>query len=346
MTEKTTPRHLAIDRRQILWLLVLGIAVFLFVPKLIGFRHVLALLQVAQPIYLVLALVAETLRYFVSAGSTLVLARVFAVDVPLGSMVEAFFGGAAANRTFSTGGAPGMLIRLDYLAHRGVTVGAVAAIFVIEDLIGLVVGGVTLVIGIVTLTNALPPGTLIRDFAMASTLGTPALVVLGWYIYRHRAWVERGVHAAARALQRPVEWLMGRPLLDPPRVQRALNDFYTGMSMARRAPLNVVAALAFNVIRYIAGAAALYFAFHSLDWTISPGALILIFTSVSLLSSVSAVPGEMAIMGSSFALLSLAFGVPGDIALLALLLSRAIAFWLPIPVGYAALWRLRHKHLM
>jgi uncharacterized protein (TIRG00374 family) len=346
LIEQTVPRHRAIDRRQILWLLVLGIAVFLFVPKLIGFRHTLALLQVANPIYLVLALVAETLRYLISAASTIVLARVFAIDIPLGSMVEAFFGGAAANRTFSTGGAPGMLIRLDYLAHRGVTVGAVAVIFLIEDLIGLVVGGVILVIGIVTLTNALPPDTLIGDFAIVSTLGTPALVVIGWYLYRRRAWVERGVHAAARVLQRPVEWLLGRPALDPPRVQRALNDFYTGMSAARRAPLNVVAALAFNVIRYVAGAAALFFAFYSLNWTISPGALILIYTTVSLLSSVSAVPGEVAIMGGSFALLSLAFGVPGDIALLALLLSRAIAFWLPIPVGYAALWHLRHTHLM
>jgi uncharacterized protein (TIRG00374 family) len=74
--------------------------------------------------------------------------------------------------------------------------------------------------------------------------------------------------------------------------------------------------------------------------------LIVIFTAVSLMSSVSAVPGEVAIMGSSMALLSLAFGVPADVALLALLLSRTIAFWLPIPVGVAAFWHLRRSHFL
>jgi uncharacterized membrane protein YbhN (UPF0104 family) len=74
--------------------------------------------------------------------------------------------------------------------------------------------------------------------------------------------------------------------------------------------------------------------------------LILIYTAVSVLSSVSAVPGEVAIMGTSVALLSLAFGVPRDVAVLALLLSRAIAFWLPIPVGFAAFWHLRRKQLL
>ncbi len=346
MTEKTLPRQWAIDRRQVVWLLLLGIAVFLLVPRLIGIRHVAHLLQVAHPAFFALALGAEVLRYFVSAGSTMTLARVFDNDVPLIPTVEAFFAGAAANRTFSTGGAPGMLIRFAFLTRQGLHSGAVAVIFLIEDMIGLVIGGVVLLIGIVTLTNALPPGALIVDFTLVFAVASPLFIVVGWRVYRHRAWVERGVHAIARALRQPLEWLLGRPVLAHQSVQRALDDFYAGMSAARRAPLNVVAVCSLNVIRYIGGAAALYFASLAMGWAISPGALILIFTSVSVLSTVSAVPGEVAIMGTSFALLSLAFGVPRDVALMAILLSRAIAFWMPIPIGYAAFWNLRRKHLM
>ena len=98
-------------------------------------------------------------------------------------------------------------------------------------------------------------------------------------------------NAIAPAINRPLEWLFGRPILTPLNVQRALDDFYAGMSIARRSPLNVAASLVFNIIRYLAGAAALYFSFHAMEWTISPGALILIFTTVSFMSSVSAVPG-------------------------------------------------------
>ncbi len=346
MTEKTVSRQWVIERRQVVWLFLLGIAVFLLVPQVIGIGHVTHLLRLANPIFLLLALGAEVLRYVVSAGSTLALARVFDIDVPLIPTVVAFFASAAANRTFSTGGAPGMLIRFAFLRRQGVPAGAVAVVFLIEDLVGLVVSVTVLLIGIVALTNALPPGVLILDSALISVIGSPLFILIGWWVYRRRAWVERGVHAVARTLRQSLGWLLGRPVLDPQSVQRALGDFYSGMSAARRAPLNVAAVCLLNVIRYIGGVAALYFASLAMGWPISPGALILIFTSVSVISTVSAVPGEVAIMGTSFALLSLAFGVPRDAALMAILLSRSIAFWMPIPIGYAAFWNLRRKHLI
>jgi uncharacterized protein (TIRG00374 family) len=346
LTEKTLERHLTIERRHVFYLIILGAGFFLLVPKLIGFRHALELLLVAHPVYFGLVLGAEILRYFASAASTMVLACLFSINLPLVATTEAFFGGGALNRTFSTGGAPGMVMRFAYLTRQGVHAGAVAAIFVIEDIIGVVIGGTLLVAGIVTLTNALPPGVFAIDAAIAFGFGSPLLILIGWYLYRHRRWVEQCVYAITPGLNRPLEWLVGRPVLTLAGVQHALGDFYAGMHLARRAPLNVAAAFAFNVVRYAAGAAALYFAFFGMQWTISPGALILIYTAVSVMSSVSAVPGEVAIMGTSFALLSLTFGVPGDIALMSLMLSRTIAFWLPMPVGYAALWHLRRKHLI
>ena len=341
MTDETIARPMAIDRRQIIYLMILGVAVFLFAPKLIGFRHVLFLVRTAHPVFLVLALGAETLRYLVSAGSTIVLARLFGTAVPLAPLTEAFFAGAAANRTFSTGGAPGMIVRFAFLTRRGLHAGAVAVIFLIEDMIGTAIGVVIFLVGILTVTNALPDRASLAEFSVVAGLVSPLILLVGWRVYRHRAWVEKTAHAIAPAINRPLEWLFGRPILTPLNVQRALDDFYAGMSIARRSPLNVAASFLFNIIRYLAGAAALYFAFHAMEWTISPGALILIFTTVSFMSSVSAVPGEVAIMGTSMALLSFAFGVPGDIAVMSLLLSRAIAFWLPIPIGFAALWHLR-----
>ena len=346
MTDKTLTRQLTIDRRQILYLLVLGVAFFLLVPRLIGFHHVLRLLQVAHPVFLVLALGAEILRYVFSASSSMVLARLLGVDVPMAPMMEAFFAGAAANRTFSTGGAPGMVVRFDFLTREGLHPGAVAAIFVIEDAAGLLIGGVLLLAGVVTLTNALPPGAFAVDAAVALAIGSPFLIVAGLYVFRRRVWVEKFVHAATAALNRPLGWLLGRTVFTPVNVQHALDDFYAGMSLARHSPLQVAAAVLFNIMRYALGIAALFFAFLAMEWLIAPGELILIYTGVSVLSSVSAVPGEVAILGTSVALLSLAFGVPRDVAVLALLLSRAIAFWLPIPVGCASFWHLRRRQLL
>ena len=346
MTEKSLTRHFRFERRQILYLLVLGVAVFLLLPHFMGFQRVVQLLLVSHPIYFALALLAEILRYFVSAASTIVLAQLFRVAVPMVPMTEAFFAGGAANRVFSTGGAPGMLVRFDFLTRKGVHGGGVAVIFLIEDIIGGVIGAFVLLFGILTVTSALPKDTTLVDVSLVAGLTSPLLLLMVWLIARRRALVEQGVHAAARAINRPLEWFAGHPVLTPGNVQQAVDDFYTGMSLARHAPLTVAVSFLLNVVRYLGGALALYFSFLAMQWTIAPGVLIVIFTAVSLMSSVSAVPGEVAIMGSSMALLSFAFGVPADVALLALLLSRAIAFWLPIPVGALAFWHLRRTHLL
>ena len=239
-----------------------------------------------------------------------------------------------------------MLVRFDFLTRKGVHGGGVAVIFLIEDIIGGVIGVLVLLLGILTITNSLPSDTSMIEISVLAGLSSPLLLLIVWLITRRRARVEKGVHAAARAINRPLEWFAGHPVLTPANVQQGIDDFYTGMSLARHAPMNVAASFLLNVIRYLGGALALYFSFLALQWTISPGVLIVIYTAVSLMSAVSAVPGEVAIMGSSMALLSLAFGVPPDVALLALLLSRGIAFWLPIPVGIAAFWHLRRTHLL
>jgi uncharacterized protein (TIRG00374 family) len=346
LSDKTIHRSFAFNRRSLVYLVFLAIGVFVFVPHIIGFNHVIELLAVANPIYLGLALFVEILRYFFSAGSTIILARTFQRRVPLIPMTEAFFAGNAMNRIFSTGGAPGMLVRILFLGKEQIHAGTVAVIFLIEDVIGLVIGGAVLFVGILIVSNTLPRHIIAIDLAIASIIATPLLILAAWFLYRHRAWVERGIHAIARILNSPVVWLFNSNVFAPQIVQEGLNDFYAGIAIARRHPANIFGSLVMNMLRYVAGGAALYFSFSAMGFSIAPGTLILIYTSASVLSTMSAIPGEVAIMGASFAILSFSVGIPQDITLTALVLSRSTSFWMPIPVGLITFWHLRRKHLL
>ncbi len=334
------------EHRRWIYLLLAGIGIFILFPQLVGFNRTIQLLARADSTFLALALITEALRYVFSAGTTRVLARLFHRTIPIEPLTEAFFAGAAANRTFSTGGAPGMLIRLLFLAHQEVTAGAVAVIFLIEDVAGFTVGGLIFLAGAVTLVTAHRSEQFIVNVAVICTAGSVALVLAAIAVSRQRPWVERGVHALARVVNRFLAWLNGRPPYTRDQVQRGLDDFYAGVALARHAPKVITFVFGLNLLRTVAGMAALYFAFLAIGWAINPAVLILLYTSVSVLSTVSALPGELAIMGGSWAILTLSFGVPRDIAMTALLLSRSIAFWLPIPIGYAALWNLRRLHYL
>lgn len=334
------------DRRQWLYLALLAAAVFFLFPQVIGFPHAIRILRNAQPLFLALALFAETSRYLTSAASTYVLARLFRRTVPFEPLTEAFFAGSALNRAFSTAGAPGMVVRYLFLLRNQVSSGNVAVIYVIEDMAGLVIGGLIFLIGVVALAAAPSTTTFMLILAIGFPIGSLSLALAALALYRRRAWVERSIHWLARGFDSLARWLINRPVYERDRVQEAIDQFYAGMTTARRAPSYALASFGFNLLRYAAGIAAVYFSFHALGWTISPGLLILFYTSASVLSAISAVPGELAILGGSWAILTLSFGVPKEIAIMALLISRTIAFWLPLPVGFLALWNLRRQRYL
>jgi uncharacterized protein (TIRG00374 family) len=337
------PTHKLIDRRQLIYLAILAIAVFLLVPRIIGFERVAQLLSNAEPIYLAIALGAETTRYFTSAGSTLALARLFDREVPFVPMTEAFFAGSALNRVFSTGGAPGMVARFVFLIKHQVTAGSVAAIFLIEDIIGLVIGGIVFIVGVTTLaTNQ--PSDFLGNLVLGFLIGTVPLALASIYVFRNRTGVERIIHGLARLTDSIVKRLFHRSPYTYERVERSIDDFYLGLTAARNKPHLVAVSFGMNVLRYVGGGAALYFAFLSLHQTIAPGVLILLYTTTSLLTSTSAILGEVAIMGTGFAVLSLSLGITPEVAIFALILSRATAFWMPLPIGFLALLHLRRRH--
>jgi uncharacterized protein (TIRG00374 family) len=335
-----------LEHRTLLQLGVVAVVVFLLIPHFVGFERVLRALRHANLTFIAFALVAEIVRYLASAESTRVLARMHKRDVPLSPLVQAFFGGAAANRTISTGGAPGMLVRLLCLKRYGVTTGGVMAIFLIENINGLLVSVPALVFGIYILMSSHAASRFVINVERALPLGAITVTVVCIYIYTRRDWVERVALLFGRAANRIARRVLHRAPFAPERVLKWINDFYAGVSDAQRSPIPLVISLAMNVVRYSAGMVSLYFTFLAVGFTPAPDIMVLMYTSMSFLTTLSAAPGEVAIMGSGMAILSLVSGVPQEIAVTALLLSRALAFWLPLPIGYAALWNMvRYGHL-
>ena len=329
--------------RQLLYLAILALAVLVLVPRFVGFGRTISLLTHAQNTCLFLALGFELARYVLSALSTYVLAPALGAPVPYFSLLETFFAGGAANRVVSTGGAPGMVIRGAFLTRQGAPLGAVAVLFLIEDFAGFVVGTVISVIGVAALMPIQRTGAFL---SAATGLLTIFLLILGIaFLYRRREWFQQGLHTLVRFSSSVAGRFLNRPFYDPARVQSTVDDFYSGLDAVWRRPLVSLAVLWLNLLRYAAGAAGLYFSFYALGSAIPPAALVILFTSVSMVSTISAAPGEAAIMGTSFAILAL-LGVPRDVGMVSMFVSRTITFWLPIPLGVLAFWDLQRRHCL
>ncbi|MBI3536047.1 MAG: flippase-like domain-containing protein [Chloroflexi bacterium] len=335
-----------VNRRHLFYLILFALGFFLLLPHLIGIQRTLEMIRRADPRLILLALSAETLRNILSASSTVLLARMFARRVPLFAMTEAFFASGALNRTFSTGGAPGIILRLLFLTRLGVAGGSVAAIFLIENLAGFLVGGIVFLFGVAALAATQTLDGAAGNFSRIFVSGLLLIILAIIILYRRRALIDRTIFGIALRLNAAAQKFFRHPIVKLSQVRRGLEDFYAGLALARTRPRVFAVIVLINLLRNASGYAALYFSFLALGSPASLPALILFYTAGSVLSSLSAVPGEVLLVGTGMAILSLSFGIPRDLALIAILLSRTVTFWFPLPVGYAALWHLhRQKYL-
>lgn len=350
MTEETRLRPLAAprahDRRLLLVFLLVGIAVVLLLLNLAGSQKTFALIRGAQPSFVAAVLIAQALRYAGSTGSTFVLAEIFGQRLPAFSLYETMLAGQALNRTFSVAGAAGMWARYSFLTRQALHSGAVAALFVVEDVLGAITILLVFAAGFVAViaTTVLPQFTWVILAGLAVAL--IMVCALGVNLYRRRPFLERIVHAVARLFNSLLARVIGKEVYDPAHIQLALDDFYVGMAHARRDPPRVIGAFIFNLLRLGFDVASLYFAFWAIGFAIAPAFLLVIFTGSSALSTLSGVPGELGVMETTLAILSTSLGIPPPSAVSAILLFRALSYWLPIPVGYLAFWDLERRGLI
>ncbi len=347
MTESVKVNTVAVprtpDRRLLLVFLLLGAGLILLLFNLAGSQNTVALIQNAQPTFVLLVLAAQAMRYVGSTSSTVVLANMFGRRMPFLPLYEAMMAGQALNRTFSVGGAAGMYVRYSFLTRQELHSGAVTALFAIEEILGIV----TLALVFATGIAAVVARDIVPESAWVAAAGLGAVAVLAGLgmlvLYRRRDVVERLVHAITRVLGAIVARLIGKEVYRKASVDLAIDEFYGGMKQARRDPPAVAASFLLNLLRLAFDAASLFFAFYAVGFAIAPGFLLVIFAGSNALSAMSGVPGELGVMETSLTLISTSLGIAPSTAVSAVVLFRALSYWLPIPLGYLAFWHLQRR---
>lgn len=330
------------ERRWIVLLLVLALGSTLLLIWLAGNEQTLALLQRANPLFVALIVVVQTLRYMFAALSTRTVARIFGVRVGYGEVFEMTTAAQAANRTF-VGGAAGVVIRLAFFLRHGVHSGTFAAIETIEDSVSVVAITLLFLGGLaVVLVSGLGEGMNWQPVA-AFLIGVALLAMGAIWLVRRRALVERIANGAALALDRIIARIVRRTFYDEARVRAGVGDFYDALNAARRDPGRVFISFLCAGGRLGSDAAALYLAYHAIGYSIAPGLVLVIFVVSSTVATLAAIPGQIGVMETTLTLLSTSLGVSPPVAVSASLVFRIISFLLPIPIGYLSAWDLRRR---
>jgi uncharacterized protein (TIRG00374 family) len=342
--ELETP--LKVDLKKLFLMLVVGVGVALLLLRLVGEREALALLASAQTRFVLLAIVAEGLRYLAVALYTQKLLHFQEHHVPLWPFVELMFGGGSANRIVSAGGAAGIYVRYRFFESHGLSLGNLAVVLILQNLMTGVILFTTLCLGLVYLLSRSLIGTtqlLVAGVMLGFMLG---LFAVGTALYRRPALLRGVLDRAARFVDVPIRKIARRSIYSPAGLQESVDSFYGAIDVARAKPVETGKALVYGVMTLFADIASLYFVFHALGFPIRLDVLVVGYVITNYIMSILLMPEGIGVTEASLTAVYASLGVPSGTVVVATLLFRFIAFWLPIAVGLLALWDLRRKKLI
>jgi putative heme transporter len=312
---------------------VSAIAFLYFVlPKLTGLRATWDKLDQGDPIWLVAAALLELFSF---AGYMMLFRAVFVRgDSRIGwsESYQITMAGVAATRLFAAAGSGGVALTAWALRRSGMERRVVACRMVAFMVLlyavymgALVIDGILLRTGILHGGGGFAITVIPAIFGVASILATLAISLLPQDVERRlERWAQggrRGAKIVAKVLKAPA--LAG-------------SGVRTAISMIRDRELGVLGAVAwwgFDV-------ATLWAAFHAFG-TAPPIGVIVMAYFVGMLANVLPIPGGIGGVDGGMIGALIAFGVDGGLAVVAVLVYRGFAFWLPTFPGAVAYFQLR-----
>jgi uncharacterized protein (TIRG00374 family) len=337
---------LKIDFKKLLLMLIVGVGVALLLLRLVGEREALAVLRQAKTEFVVLALIAECLRYLAVALYTQKLLHFLGHHIGLWSFVELMFAGGAANRIVSAGGTAGIYVRYRFFDKHGLSLGSLAIILILQNLMTGLILLSTFVLGFFYLATHELIGATQLLVAASMLLLMSGLVLSCILLYRHPRQLKRFLAGLSRLIDVPVRKFTKRSIYNAKELVLSVNNLYRAMDVARTKPLETGKALAYGAMTLFADILSLFFVFHALGFAIRLDVLIVGYIITNYVVSLLLMPEGIGITELSLSAVYTSLGVPSGIVVVATLLFRFIAFWLPIGVGLLAMWDLRRKSLI
>jgi uncharacterized protein (TIRG00374 family) len=305
-----------IKRKQLAWLVLSVIGLYVIVPQLGDFSHSWHDLSSPHWGFVGLAVLALILTYFFASTTfvalsikRLALHEVILVQVAvnfINRLLPAGIGGIGAN--------------IQYLRHKGYDVGSSAAIVATNNTLG-ILGHATIVVVAILFsgdTNKLPkihPSTVTLAIAIAAVVGLSV--------------------AAAIALRRKRVAL-----------RSTLKKLKEQLTFFVKNPFRLVLAYVFQMTLTVMNVFALYYSAWAVGINLQIVPALIIFTFGSAVRNFTPTPGGIGGFEASLVAGLVAYSAGSNQALAAILLYRLITYWIPLILGGGAFIYTNKKHLL
>jgi glycosyltransferase 2 family protein len=314
-------------RRNLLLLLLVGFALYFFLPRLAAMQHAVAMLARLNIPFVILAVAAQTLSYLGSGYQlrSVVRSSNQSVSVFRGAMVT-----LAANSVGTLGGGALGTAGTAYLWLRrhGINRGAAGLGGWIPILVNLAALAVVSLGGLVVLIHLKKSSTvLVLGLGLVMLVLLVGLGTLGWLLThrgRLHGWATAAGKFAARLLRKPVE---------PVRIEIAVGHLLEGWDALVQGGWR--GAACGSIINTGGDMLTLGFLFLASGNRMNAVLLLAGYGVPQLIGKLTVILGGAGVVETAMVALYVLLGVPKPIAIVTVLGYRLFSFWLPTFIGIA-----------
>ena len=337
---------LRIDYRKVAFLLIIGVGVALLLIRLAGEGEVLEVLSRAKPEFVLLAVIAECLRYVAVGLYNQKILHFLGHHIRLWPFVELMFAGGSANRIVSAGGTAGIYVRYRFFDKHGLSLGSLAIVLILQNLMTSIILLGSFFLGLFYLLSQQLLG--MTQLLVAGTMVAVILALLAALtaLYRQPRKLKRFLATSAKLVDAPIKKLTKKGIYNPKGLVRSVRSFYQAIEVARKNPLETGKAFGYGIVTLFTDIFCLYFVFYALGFPIRLDILVVGYIITNYIISFLLMPEGIGVTEVSLSAVYASLGVPSEIVVVAILLFRFISFWLPIPLGLLATWDLHNKSLL
>jgi uncharacterized protein (TIRG00374 family) len=334
------------DRRRLVTLaaviVLIVVAIYVLLPKVIGFDDALARFEQATWYWLLVAF-AFTAAGFgayvalfrgILAGTDDALRR----RLDVGASYQITMAGLAATRIFSAAGAGGIALTYWALRQAGMTRRRSACRMVaFLALLYSVYLASLLLFGLLLRTGLLPGDNPVGGTIVPAVIAGAALVVIGLISLIPRD-VERRLRELSRGYRRQrISRVAARLATGPATVATGIRTAIDYLRYPRRGALAVAGAVGF----WAANIGTLWASFEAFGGDVAFAVLVQGFFLGMAANLIPSPVGGVGSVDAGMIAAFLLFGLPTGLVFPAVLVYRVMAFWLPIPPGIVAYFQLR-----
>lgn len=336
-------KQFSFNWKTVLFVIIVGIALYVLIPKLIGVKEAVFLLRRLNPYWVSFAVVMEIISYVGMAILTQVVLNVIGERLRFADLVRLAFLNVFAIHVFPVGGVGTAATNYYFLKSAGISDGKTIITFVIKNIFIYISLGIIFILSLLYL----PTHAQLSLNQLIVVVGLTAfaiwLLVYIILLYRDKDKFYKRARQVANFLNRIYKKIFKKDLATNERIDTIIEDMHTGLQYLDHQRSKNWYAFGGSLINWLGDILCLGLVFLALGYQIHLGVLAFAYCIANILSIISWIPGGLGVVEGSLGLIFISFGVPADLAWIAVLIYRLISFWLPIPAGMYSFFSLMRK---